>query len=69
MIRKHRSITLRRIVAAVERAARSTEDPGFCLACGAEVGGVEGDARGDRCECCGEQQVYGAEEILMELQP
>lgn len=69
MIRHHRTITLRRIVAALERAARSTEDPGFCLACGAEVGGVEPDARGDRCDSCGEPQVYGAEEVLMELQP
>jgi predicted RNA-binding Zn-ribbon protein involved in translation (DUF1610 family) len=41
---------------------------GFCVACGAEVLGVEPDARQYACEGCGEEAVYGVEElIVMEL--
>lgn len=57
-------ITLLEIMAAVERH----ENEGFCLACGAHVaGGIEPDARGYTCDVCGEQSVYGAEEILIQL--
>ena len=66
MRQRHRSITIARLVRALERAARTTEDPGFCVICGAEVGGVEPDAEGDRCEQCGERGVYGAEQLLIE---
>jgi hypothetical protein len=38
---------------------------GFCIACGCEASGVEPDARGYHCEACGEDKVYGAEEILI----
>jgi hypothetical protein len=38
---------------------------GFCVACGAEVLGVEPDARQDACEGCGEETVYGVEELLV----
>jgi hypothetical protein len=38
---------------------------GFCIACGCEALGVEPDARGYHCEACGEDKVYGAEEILI----
>jgi hypothetical protein len=58
-------VTIARIRAAVERAARTTENPGFCVACGADVEGVEPDARGDRCAACGAQAVWGAEELLI----
>jgi hypothetical protein len=68
MIRIHRRVTIARVVAAIERAARTTENPGFCLACGMDVDGVEPDARGDRCESCGAPRVYGAEEVLQEMQ-
>jgi hypothetical protein len=37
---------------------------GFCLACGAEVSGIEPDARKAVCEVCGELEVFGAEEML-----
>ena len=63
----HPSVTLEAIVEAVERHQTSLDNPGFCLACGAEVEGVEPDARNYKCECCGEKRVYGAEELLMEL--
>jgi hypothetical protein len=54
-------IYLNDVVDAVER----DDYTGFCLACGEEQGGVEPDARGHECECCGEPMVYGAEECLM----
>ena len=39
---------------------------GFCLACGHEQGGCEPDARRYECEACGEKQVYGADELMMQ---
>ena len=38
---------------------------GFCRSCVEEQGGCEPDARNYECECCGERQVFGAEELLM----
>jgi DNA-directed RNA polymerase subunit RPC12/RpoP len=57
----HQSITPRRVLAAVQQE----EYPGFCLACGQEVFGVEPDARRYECEACGARRVFGAEEILL----
>ena len=39
---------------------------GFCLACGEEAYGVEGDAEGYECEECGEAQVQGIQNALIE---
>jgi len=38
---------------------------GYCLACGAEHYSIEPDACRYHCEGCGEDQVYGAQEILI----
>lgn len=38
---------------------------GFCINCGAERDCCEPDARNYECEDCGENQVFGAEELLM----
>lgn len=38
---------------------------GRCIACGAAADGCEPDAREYGCESCGEQAVYGLEELLM----
>lgn len=65
----HPSITLERVVDAVERQMFGLDDPGLCVACGEEVDGVEPDARGYPCESCGEPAVYGASELLLEMQP
>ncbi len=54
----HKSVTMKRVTAAVLRSRRSLDNPGFCTACGAEAGGYE-------CETCGEPAVYGAEELLI----
>jgi hypothetical protein len=65
----HPSITEDRIVDARERHMTSLDDPGFCLACGNEQGGREPDARRYPCEARGKRQVYGAEELLIEIPP
>jgi predicted RNA-binding Zn-ribbon protein involved in translation (DUF1610 family) len=58
-------LTMEDVVDAVERSNIGMENIGFCLACGAEADGVEPDAREYECEDCGEDKVYGAEEILI----
>lgn len=61
----HPSLTVERILQAVER----DDNEGFCTACGEEAGPVEPDARRYKCEACGENQVYGAEELLIHMVP
>jgi len=40
---------------------------GACRSCGVMAShGVEPDARGYDCEACGEPEVYGLEELLLE---
>lgn len=63
----HPSITKDRIVEAVERQRRTLDNPGFCTACGHEVEGCEPDARYYECESCGENEVFGAEELFFDL--
>ena len=65
----HQSLTPEVIMAAVERRRVTLDNPGFCIACGAEACGVEPDAREYECEACGEPQVYGCEELLLEIVP
>ena len=59
----HKSITQERIIEAVE------EDDlrGFCFSCGEEAHGVEPDAKNYVCEHCGVDEVFGADEALLEL--
>lgn len=38
---------------------------GICISCGDIVHGIEPDARGYRCENCGRDTVYGAEEAVL----
>ena len=38
---------------------------GFCIECRDQAYGVEPDARRYRCESCGANAVYGAEELLI----
>jgi predicted RNA-binding Zn-ribbon protein involved in translation (DUF1610 family) len=60
MSRKYK-LTLDRILEAVE----ADRNAGFCTACGAEAEGVEPDAQEYACDECGEEKVYGAEELLL----
>ena len=57
----HESVTTDRIIGYIEEDCHY----GACLKCGAEAHQVEPDARKYRCEECGFNYVYGAEEILM----
>jgi hypothetical protein len=62
----HKSLTDDVIVDACGRR-RSSSSPGFCLACGSEQDGCEPDARNYECEACGAEQVFGCEELMMEI--
>lgn len=64
---RHPSITCDRVAEAVERYQRALDNPGFCLACGAEADACEPDAEGYDCEACGEPAVCGAELIYIGL--
>jgi hypothetical protein len=64
-MRIHHSVTPGRVMEAVERHHTTLDNPGFCVQCGAEVEGVEPDARNLECEACGQTGVYGAEELLI----
>ena len=68
-MKMHPDITADAIMNACERRMTALDNPGFCIACGAEVEGVEPDARRYECECCGERKVYGAEELLFHIAP
>ena len=41
------------------------DNTGFCISCGASRDCCEPDARNYPCEECGENQVFGAEELLL----
>lgn len=60
----HASITADRLVHVLDHALVNNEDPGLCVNCGAETGGVEPDARAYKCTVCDYFGVYGAEELL-----
>jgi hypothetical protein len=60
-------VTAEVVAEACERYQTTLDNPGFCISCGHEVGGVEPDARRYKCEACGEPHVYGAEELMMEM--
>ena len=68
-VRLHPSITTTRIMRAVKARRHSLEDPGICIACGADTYGVEPDARRYECEACGARAVYGVEELLIMVAP
>jgi len=59
----HKSITADVIMAAIEL----DNSLGFCVSCGAEHGECEPDARKYKCESCGLNAVYGAEELLFHI--
>ena len=64
-IRIHNSITPRRIEEAVRSQMFGTENPGFCIKCGADADGCEPDARKYHCDECDSNAVYGAQEVMM----
>ena len=67
LMKMHRSITVDRVLGAVERQRTTLDNPGFCIACGQDADGCEPDARRYECESCGERAVYGAEELMFHM--
>ena len=65
------SLSLDDVMDALERRMTCLDEPGFCLACGAEADGCEPDARQYPCSACeargtcGEGMVFGAEEVCV----
>lgn len=60
----HPSITSERIMALIT----TDRNIGVCAACGEEQGGVVPDACHYTCDACGEQEVFGAEDLLFHLE-
>lgn len=61
----HESVTADRALEACEESMFELSSPGFCHACGADHDGIDPDARRCRCDDCGANQVFGAEETLL----
>lgn len=61
----HPTITPERVYTAMEEQMYGTANPGFCLACGEDHDGCEPDAEGYHCDCCGADQVMGAEAFFL----
>jgi len=60
-------MSLKRLTFPLEEViAASEEGTGFCFACGETQSGVEPDGREYACESCGAEQVFGAEEVLLQ---
>lgn len=66
-MKRHPNVTADKIMAACQRGYVGLDNPGFCLACGCEVEGVEPDACNYECEACGEAEVFGAEELMLSI--
>lgn len=63
----HASITDEVVLDACERQNMTLDNPGFCLACGVEAGGCDPDAEDYECEACGEHEVQGCCNLLLEI--
>ena len=58
-------LDLDEVMAAAEEEMFGLANPGFCVACGEYHDGCEPDARNYHCEACGQNKVFGAQEILI----
>ena len=63
----HESITLDRVLEIAEASLTDLRNPGICKACGEDQDGCEPDARNYTCEACGAAEVFGAEELMLEI--
>lgn len=64
----HPKITVDVLLEAVQQTTFGLENKGFCNACGMEHDSCEPDMRKGECENCGENAVYGAEELMIHTQ-
>ena len=63
----HKSITVSRVAKAVERSHKTLDNPGFCKNCGKSSNSCEPDAENNTCDHCGKNEVFGAEQLLVEM--
>jgi hypothetical protein len=63
----HPSITAERVILLVEDQMFGLENPGICVECGEDADGCEPDARKYKCEACGKNAVYGAQELMFRI--
>lgn len=63
----HKSLTDEVVLGAQKRRETTLDNPGFCLVCGIEAEGCEPDAHNYEYESCGAKQVFGVEELVMEI--
>ena len=63
----HSSVTIERVIEAVEEYHASLANPGFCLDCGEDADGCEPDMEDGTCEGCEGNRVHGAEQCLLIL--
>ena len=61
----HASVTADRIMDGCMRRDTSLDNPGICIACGADHDECEPDAREYECDECGKNAVYGCEELAL----
>jgi len=61
----HSSVTEKRVVQRMKDQMYTLDNPGICLACGADHNGCEPDATNYECHECGDHMVFGAAEILL----
>ncbi len=65
MSKIHPSVTEGRVVDEAEENTWGMGSTGICLSCGEDRDGCEPDARNYECYECGQNTVFGAEEILL----
>ena len=65
MTKLHESITQDRTADLIDRAESTLDQPGLCVACGAEAENVEPDAAKYICASCARPAVYGVELIAI----
>ena len=58
-------LTQEEVLEAAEQEMYGMENDGFCLACGAQRGDCEPDAENYECDECGENEVFGAAQIIL----
>ena len=50
---------------ACQETMKDEDDPGVCIACGAETGGVKPDAEAYACNECAKHTIDGAEQVIL----
>ena len=63
----HSSLTMDRLMEAANRRHYSLDNPGFCIACGAQQNNCEPDAVNYKCDNCGEKAVAAPESLLLQM--